>query len=158
MGKPAYLRCLGKPALLDAGGTPIRLRTQKQLALLIYLVLEGRTPVRRDRLADLLWSNVGLKEARHSMGTAVWGLRNRVGPKAFPGDAYTLRTTVQLECDLDRLQRGEVLETEYLPALEVDAFLEEFDIPDAPSFNHWRDQQRARLWPSIESEIGRAHV
>ncbi len=155
MGNPTYLRCLGQPALLDASGTPVRLRTQKQLALLIYLVLEGRSPVRRERLADLLWPNVGLKEARHSMGTALWGLRNRVGPKAFPGNAYTLRTTVQLECDLDRLQRGEVLETEDLPALEVDAFLEDFDIPDAPNFNHWRDQQRARLWPSIEAALVR---
>jgi DNA-binding SARP family transcriptional activator len=155
MGNPAYLRCLGQPALLDASGTPIRLRTQKQLALLIYLVLEGRTPVRRDRLADLLWSNVGIKEARHSMGTALWGLRNRVGPKAFPGNAYTLRTTVQLDCDLDRLRRGEVLETEFLPALEVDAFLEDFEIPDAPPFNHWRDQQRARLWPAIEAALVR---
>ncbi|MEZ4411572.1 MAG: AAA family ATPase [Gemmatimonadales bacterium] len=155
MGKPAYLRCLGQPALLDASGTPIRLRTQKQLALLIYLVLEGRAPVRRERLADLLWSGVGMKEARHSMGTAIWGLRNRIGPKAFPGDAYTIRTTVQLDCDLDRLQRGEVLETEFLPALEVDAFLEEFEIPDAPSFNHWRDQQRTRLWPMIEAALVR---
>lgn len=155
MGQPAYLRCLGHPVLLDESGTSVRLRTQKQLALLIYLVLEGRAPVRRERLADLLWSGVGMKEARHSMGTAIWGLRNRVGPKAFPGDAHTLRTTVQLECDLDRLQRGEVLETEFLPALEVDAFLEEFEIPDAPAFNHWRDQQRTRLWPMIEAALVR---
>ncbi len=155
MGKPAYLRCLGHPALLDASGSPIRLRTQKQLALLIYLTMEGRAPIRRERLADLLWSNAGMNEARHSMGTAIWALRNRVGPKSFPGDTYTIRTTVQLECDLDRLQRGEVLATDLLPALEVDAFLEDFDVPDAPSFNHWRDQQRARLWPSIEAALVR---
>jgi len=155
MGKPAYLRCLGTPALLDEAGAPIRLRTQKQLALLIYLSIEGRAPVRRDRLADLLWSNVGLKEARHSMGTAVWGLRNRVAPRGFPGDAYTIRTTVALECDLDRLLRGDVLETDLVPALEVDAFLEDFELQDAPNFNHWRDQQRTRLWPSIEAALVR---
>lgn len=155
MGTPAYLRCLGHPALLDAGGTPVRLRTQKQLALLIYLVLEGRSPVRRDRLADLFWSNVGMKEARHSMGTAIWGLRHRVDPKGFPGNNQSIRTTVDLECDLDRLARGDVLSTEFVPSLELDGFLEDFEIPDAPAFNHWRDQQRARLWPSIEAGLVR---
>jgi DNA-binding SARP family transcriptional activator/tetratricopeptide (TPR) repeat protein len=155
MGTPAYLRCLGHPALLDAGGTPVRLRTQKQLALLIYLVIEGRSPVRRDRLADLFWSNVGMKEARHSMGTAIWGLRHRVDPKGFPGDQHSIRTTVELECDLDRLARGDVLPSEFAPALELDGFLEDFEIPDAPGFNHWRDQQRARLWPAIEAGLVR---
>ena len=155
MGIPASLRCLGHPALLDEGGVPIRLKSQKQLALLIYLVLEGRAGVRRDRLADLLWSTVGIKEARHSMGTAIWGLRHRVDPKGFPADHQSIRTTVALECDLDRLTRGEVLATDLVPALELDAFLEDFDVPDAPTFNHWRDQQRARLWPAIESALVR---
>jgi DNA-binding SARP family transcriptional activator/tetratricopeptide (TPR) repeat protein len=155
MGIPASLRCLGHPALLDEGGVPIRLKSQKQLALLIYLVLEGRAGVRRDRLADLLWSTVGIKEARHSMGTAIWGLRHRVDPKGFPADHQSIRTTVALECDLDRLTRGEVLATDLVPALELDAFLEDFDVPDAPTFNHWRDQQRARLWPTIESALVR---
>ena len=60
MGIPASLRCLGRPVLLDASGTPVRLKSQKQLALLIYLVIEGRAPLRRDRLADLLWSTSGI--------------------------------------------------------------------------------------------------
>ncbi len=155
MGLPASLRCLGRPALLDASGTPVRLRTQKQLALLIYLVIEGRAPIRRDRIADLLWSTSGISEARHSMGTAIWALRHRVDPKGFPGDHQSIRTTVELECDLDRLTRGDVLPTEFVPALELDGFLEEFEIPDAPGFNHWRDQQRARLWPAIEAGLVR---
>ncbi|HOX20319.1 MAG TPA: AAA family ATPase [Gemmatimonadales bacterium] len=155
MGIPASLRCLGRPVLLDASGTPVRLKSQKQLALLIYLVIEGRAPLRRDRLADLLWSTSGINEARHSMGTAIWGLRHRVDPKGFPGDHQSIRTTVELECDLHRLAKGDVLPTEFVPALELDGFLEEFEIPDAPGFNHWRDQQRARLWPAIEAGLVR---
>jgi len=155
MGLPTSLRCLGAPTLLDAGGAPVRLRTRKQLALLIYLVMEGRSPVPRDRIADLFWSNLGLGKARHSLGTAIWGLRNRVDPSGFPGNNQTIRTTVLLDTDLDRLARGEVLATDLLPALEVDAFLEEFELPDAPGFSHWRDSQRARLWPSIEAALVR---
>ena len=155
MALPASLRCLGYPALLDAADTPLRLRTQKQLALLIYLRIEGRTPVRRDRLADLLWPGVGITDSRHSMACAISALRNRVDPKGFPGDSQTVRMVADLPTDLERLQNGEVLSTQLVPALELDAFLEDFEIPDAPSFNHWRDQQRARLWPSIEAALVR---
>lgn len=155
MGVPTALRCLGSPTLLDAAGAPVRLKSQKQLALLIYLMLEGRTPVRRDRLADLLWSEVGLREARHSMGTALWGLKRRVSPTGFRGDRHTIWTTVELECDVDRLLRGEILATELAPALEVDAFLEEFEIADAPAFTLWREQKRVELWPKIEEALVR---
>jgi DNA-binding SARP family transcriptional activator len=155
MALPCSIRCLGRPALLDGLGAPIRLRTQKQLALLVYMAIEGRTPVRRDRLADLLWSNVGIREARHSMACAISALRSRVDPRGFPGDNQSLRMTADLFTDLERLERGEVLATDVLPALEVDAFLEDFEIPDAPAFNLWRDQQRARLWPLIEAALVR---
>lgn len=155
MGIPTALHCLGHPALLDAGGSPVRLKSQKQLALLVYLMLEGRTPVRRERLADLFWPGAGAHEARHSLGTAIWGLRSRVSPGGFPGDHRTIRTTVELECDLARLERGDVLATDLVPALDVDAFLEDFELPDAPGFNHWRDAQRARLWPAVEAALVR---
>jgi DNA-binding SARP family transcriptional activator/tetratricopeptide (TPR) repeat protein len=155
MGLPCSIRCLGRPALLDGFGAPIRLRTQKQLALLVYLALEGRTPVRRDRLADLLWPGVAIREGRHSMACAISALRNRVDPEGFPGDNQSVRMTAELRIDLERLERGDVLATDLLPSLEVDAFLEDFEIPDAPAFNHWRDQQRARLWPAIEDALVR---
>jgi DNA-binding SARP family transcriptional activator/type II secretory pathway predicted ATPase ExeA len=140
---------------LDGAGTPIRLKTQKQLGLLVYLAIEGRVPVRRDRLADLLWSGAGMREARHSMATSISALRRHVDRRGFPSDSQTLHMTAELRTDLERLERGEVLATDLVPALEVDAFLEEFEIPDAPAFNHWRDRQRTRLWPAIEAALVR---
>jgi len=140
MPLPCSIRCLGRPA---------------QLALLVYMAIEGRTSVRRDRLADLLWPGVAMREARHSMACAISALRRRVDPNGFPGDNHCLRMTAELPTDLERLERGDVLATDLLPALEVDAFLEDFEIADAPAFNHWRDQQRARLWPLIEAALVR---
>ena len=45
-----YLRCLGQPALFSPAGEPIRFRTKKHLALLVYLAIENRQVHRRDRL------------------------------------------------------------------------------------------------------------
>ena len=70
MESQRYLRCLGQPALFTATGEPIRFRTRKHLALLVYLAVEQRTQ-RRDRLAELLWPRVSATEARHSLATAL---------------------------------------------------------------------------------------
>ncbi|HSB52978.1 MAG TPA: hypothetical protein VLD58_01420, partial [Gemmatimonadales bacterium] len=74
-----YLRCLGQPALFGPAGEPIRFRTKKHLALLVYLAVEGRRSHRRDRLAELFWPKVPLAEARHSLATALSVLRARLG-------------------------------------------------------------------------------
>lgn len=58
-----YLRCLGQPALFAPSGEPVRFRTKKHLALLIYLAVENK-PQRRERIAELLWPKVSLSEAR----------------------------------------------------------------------------------------------
>lgn len=155
MSLPHTLRCLGRPALLGADGAPIHMKSRKQLAVLIYLATDGREAVRRDYLADLLWPGVPEQKARHSLGVALTGLRHRVDPRGFPADHTHVRMTAELEVDLDRLDRDEVLATDLLPALELDAFLEDFEIDDAPGFNHWREGQRARLWPFIEAALVR---
>ena len=55
MESPRYLRCLGLPGLFTPGGDPVRFRTKKHLALLVYLGVEGRRFHNRDHLAELLW-------------------------------------------------------------------------------------------------------
>ena len=47
MSPRRYLRCLGQPALFAPTGEPIRFRTRKHLALLVYLAIEGNQPQRR---------------------------------------------------------------------------------------------------------------
>ncbi len=149
-----YLRCLGQPALFAATGEPIRFRTRKHLALLVYLAVDGRRVHPRDRLAELLWPTGSRAEARHSLATALSILRPRVGPGVLETDrerVVLLPDTVAL--DLDRLLVGDILGSDVGGPLEVAAFLDGFDIPDSSEFTVWKDRQQARLLPAIKDAL-----
>jgi DNA-binding SARP family transcriptional activator len=148
MESQRYLRCLGQPALFTATGEPIRFRTRKHLALLVYLAVEARSH-RRDRLAELLWPKVSASEARHSLATALSTLRPRLGLEGLESGRDHVRLAPgRVVLDLERLQSGDVLGSEVTGPLEVAAFLEGFDIIDSAEFTHWKDRQQARLLPS----------
>ncbi|MGI9040451.1 MAG: ATP-binding protein [Gemmatimonadales bacterium] len=55
--------------------------------------------------------------------------------------------------DLDRLAAGDVLGSEITQPLEVAAFLDGFEIPDATEFMMWKDRQQARLLPIIKDAL-----
>ncbi len=145
-----FLRTLGPPALLGPAGDPVRFRVKKHLALLAYLAVEPTTPHRRDALADFLWPQATASEGRHSLATALSVLRARLGRAAFDTTRDTIRFTgVGLELDLTRLASGDVLGADVRPPLEVGAFLDGLDIPDADEFLRWKERHQARLLPSI---------
>ena len=151
-----YLRCLGIAELRSPSGGPVKFRTRKPLALLFYLAVEPRQPHRRDRLADLLWPKASVLEGRHSVATALSVLRGKLGHEAFEATRDLVRFTfAELDLDLDRLATGDVLGDEFTPALDVGGFLEDFEIADAPEFQLWRDQQRARRFPEIRDAFVR---
>ena len=149
-----HFRCLGHPALFAPNGDLIRFRTKKHLALLAYLALEHSRTHRRDRLAEFLWPRAGIAEARHSLATALSVLRSRLGPDALETsrDYVTLRAN-RLTLDLDRLLANDILGSETTGMLEVAAFLDGFDILDAPEFAMWKDRQQARLLPLVKDAL-----
>ncbi len=150
MAPPYTLRCLGAVEFRSPGGDLVRFRTRKHLALLTYLAVEPRHPHRRDRLADLLWPHASASEARDSVATALSVLRGKLGPHAFEAGRDEVRFVFpDLELDLDRLTRGEVLGGEFTLPLEVGGFLDGLEILGAPDFMLWREQQRARWLPAI---------
>ncbi len=149
-----YLRCLGQPALFTASGEPIRFRTKKHLALLVFLAVDNRRAHRRDRVAEFLWPDASMAEARHSLATALSILRPRLGVHALE----TTREHVTLPSghvalDLDRLLVGDFLGEETSGPLEVAAFLDGFEIPGAREFSLWKDRQQARLLPAIKDAL-----
>src|SRR5665213_1991744 len=105
---PFRLSFLGPPELHSPDGDPIRFRTRKHFALLLFLAVEPPIPHRRTRLASLLWSGADSQESRHSLATALSLLRGRLGPDAFDtsrGGVRLVPGTVStdlhaLECDV----------------------------------------------------------
>ncbi|MEO8479661.1 MAG: AAA family ATPase, partial [Gemmatimonadota bacterium] len=147
---PWRLFCLGYPAFVGPDGEPIRLRTRKHLALLIYLAVEPPAPHRRDRLAALLWPRAGIDEGRHSLATALSVLRARLGGDAFETGRDTVRLRPgRVVTDVALLRSGDPLEGDIPAAL----FLEEFEIPHASDFGDWVDAERTRLLPLVHRQL-----
>jgi DNA-binding SARP family transcriptional activator len=138
---------------MTPAGRPVPFRTRKALGLLVFLAAEPR-PHPRDSLADLLWSRAAPAEARHSLANAISEVRRRLGKSAVEtiGDRVRLRTDL-VTLDLQRLASGDVLGNEVDGPLEVDGFLEGFDLPDAVGFAHWKEGQRAGLVPHIRDAL-----
>jgi DNA-binding SARP family transcriptional activator/tetratricopeptide (TPR) repeat protein len=153
MDSQRFLRCLGQPALYTSAGEPVRFRTRKHLALLVYLAVENRVH-RRDRLAELLWPHVSPTEARHSLATALSVLRPRVGIEALETNRDQVRLLPgSVRLDLERLEAGDVLGSELIAPLEVAPFLDGFDVSESAEFTHWKDRVQARLLPVIKDAL-----
>ena len=158
------LRLLGPPAA-RRGGTPLRLRTRKALALLSYLVAEGGTH-RRAELAALLWPESGEKKARTTLRSALADLRSALGSgdghllvdrdslrfDAEAGvdlDLNALRTAYELARDSTGTDRPDGEERRELAGrlregseAYLGEFLEGFYLDDAPEFDRWAGLER----------------
>jgi DNA-binding SARP family transcriptional activator len=149
---PAQLtiRLLGTPEALCAG-TPLLLHDQKARALLYYLAATGR-PRSRDYLASLLWSESLESNARHSLRSSLYHMRQALQARGA-GEALTAEgDTVFLKliedaCDITRfrglLERGSgdaadgVACLEQAVALYRGPLLQGFSVSDAPLFEEW---------------------
>ncbi|MFQ5705606.1 MAG: AAA family ATPase, partial [Gemmatimonadales bacterium] len=97
-----HLQLFGIPRLLDPGGAHVRLRTRKQLGLLVYLALEARNrPVGRDVLLELFWPDAAEGLARHSLSQALTAIRRELGAGAVTRAGELVRLLGPLTTDLD---------------------------------------------------------
>ena len=103
------LQVLGGFRLCDSAGKEITLPTRQDRALLAYLVLSTRRPV-RDSLATLLWESRELEQARHSLTGALRALRNALGDASglmiVPGSDPLICDFSSLEVDALLLKRA----------------------------------------------------
>lgn len=147
---PFRLTVLGPPELRSPSGDPVRFRTRKHFGLLLFLAVEPSVPHRRDRLATLLWPDVGVEEARHSLATALSVLRGKLGPGAFETSRDAVRLLLhQIVSDLDDLESAESPEDAAVPG----TFLEEFELAGAPDFQLWKDAEQARIRPLLHHHL-----
>ena len=142
MLRPHYFRLFGPPALIHRRRGELRFRTRKQLALLAYLVLEGRDrAVPRDQLVDLLWPTVSLERGRHSLSQALTAMRERLGANVVTRGGRTVSLLGELASELEVLAaNGEILQP-----IDLDRPLLGLEDAGGPGFGHWVDRARVRL-------------
>ncbi len=145
------LRTLGALEANSAGGTPLRsvLAQPRRLALLSYLALASpRGFHRRDTLFALFWPEHDTEHARHALRQSLYFLRHALGATAIisRGDEELAVAPDQLRCDAAEFERAiDEGRLEAALALYRGDLLPGFHISDAPDFERWLDQERARL-------------
>jgi DNA-binding SARP family transcriptional activator/TolB-like protein len=152
------------------GSNPAELRgvlTQPRLlALLSYLAIDRPSGFRRrDSLVTLLWPELGHQSARNALRQVVHRLRRALGENviASRGAEELAITDGQLWCDVaafeDALDAGNISDA---VALYRGDLLPGFFTSDAPEFERWLDEERARLrrraataaWLLVDRETG----
>ena len=149
------IRTLGPPQVW-LGAVPLTFRRRKSLALLVYLALTGRAHG-REVLASLFVDRASDAQAREQFRTSLTGLVEQVGPFLL-----VTRETIALDraqpwwLDADELQAATLgpsegdaaadpQRLERAVALYEGPFLSGFALHDAPLFEDWMQEQRARL-------------
>lgn len=143
------LSLLGGFALHGEDGRSLRLPTRKAEALLAYLALEGRRPVRRDHLAALLWSSADAAAALASLRQCLSLIGKSCGPGWVQGDGRELQlAAARFEVDVPAFESaaatddidtlaaaGAACRGELLTGLSL----------DEPAFDDWLQARRRRL-------------
>lgn len=113
-------------------------------ALLVYLACERRA-FSRDALAELLWPGRSREQSRAALRSAVHRLRRAIGPHLVTtrdgvglGPAATTDVAA-FEANLRGARHDDAL------ALYAGPFLDGFELPDAPAFDAWQEDERTRL-------------
>lgn len=143
------VRLFGSPEI-TCDGLPAAVDTRKAIALLSILAVEGR-PLRRDRLAAMLWAEASQDRARANLRRTLSALRGAIGEEGIMSD----REQIQLALPPERV---DVLQFETLavadPAAALALFrgdlLEGFSTSDAPEFEDWQRRQAERYRGSVD--------
>ncbi len=137
--------------LRDEDGRELRaiLAQPKRLALLAYLAAASPAgPQRRDTILGMFWPELDQDHARNALSKAVHFLRRSLGEAAISSrsaDELALDDTIVW---VDVRAFGTALEGDWIDeALELyrGDLLPSFFVQEAPSFEQWLEQERARL-------------
>src|SRR2546429_7696383 len=105
----AQLQVFGSPKLVRPGRSPVRFRTKRHLALLVYLNFEGRArAIPRDQLVELLWPEVPPAKGRHSLSQALLAIRSLLGSGAVTGREQDVHPLAEFPSERAVLRQGRV--------------------------------------------------
>jgi len=144
------------PPRVERDGRAIEFDTRKAIALLAFLILEGRTQS-RDRLATMLWPEADQDRARASLRRTLSPVRTALGEEVVKTD--TLRVEIAqgtLSVDVDRfrdLVRAGKLEDAV--SLYRGDFLVGFSLKDSPEFEDWQSARQSELRDELRGALAR---
>jgi DNA-binding SARP family transcriptional activator/predicted ATPase len=132
-------------AEIHIDGTPLLLHDQKARALVFYLAATGRA-FTRDHLASLLWSESPDQNARHSLRSSLYHLRQALqargvdAPLLIEGDLISFQPGEET-CDVLRFRRLLAANSERALIEAVSLYrsplLQGFTLTDASLFDEW---------------------
>lgn len=143
------LLTLGTLTLLDPTGRPAApiAKHPRKLAVLAVLAL-ARRPVSRDVLVEMFWGEQDERRARHSLSDALSAIRQVLGTTAVSARRDTVSLDADLPLTIDAIAFHAacgVTDWSRAVALYGGPFLDGVFIKDAPSFETWSANERARL-------------
>jgi DNA-binding SARP family transcriptional activator len=144
------------PPRVERDGRAIEFDTRKAIALLAYLILEGRTQS-RDQLAAMFWPDADQDRARASLRRTLSPVRTALGDDVLRTD--TLRVEVApgtLAVDVERFR--ELVRTgrlEDAASVYRGDFLAGFSLKDSPEFEDWQSARQGELRDELRGALGR---
>src|SRR6266487_4522631 len=146
------INILGVPEVL-VSGMPLALNHQKASALLFFLAATGKAHT-RDYLATLLWGETSASEARHSLRSSLYHLRQAVQTNQADellvsnGESLCLQPNTYT-CDVSEFYRLLAMNNEQslsqAVALYHGSLLQGFAVTQAPMFEEWMRTEETHL-------------
>jgi serine/threonine-protein kinase len=142
------LQVLGSPSVSRDGWQCCGAAGQrKSLALLALLAAAGRRGQSRDKVLAWLWPEIPIDKATHRLAQIIYSLRRDLAADdLFLGSTDLRLNPAVLTTDL--AEYGAALEAGDLSravAAYGGPFLDGFYLSDSPDFEHWVEEERARL-------------
>ena len=134
---------------LTRGSKPLALVSRtKRLAVFVFLALSRKSFQRRDILQAIFWPDSDQERARHSLNETLYLLRRELGPNVVVsrGADEIGIAPAGIWSDVNAFE--ELLAArDYAHALALyrGDLLPGFFLSDAPEFEHWLEEERARL-------------
>lgn len=155
---PLTVRTLGVPEVRYRD-KPLKFRSRKALALLIYLAVEAGAHS-REKLIDLFWPSSDARQGRVSLRTALSQVRQALRVTGSAGivstnDLVRLDHELPLQLDLNLIANAlltEATAADWQTAVNANQgqFLEGFSLSDAPGFDEWESYQHQRWHNQME--------
>lgn len=147
------LRAFGGLSVEAADGVPLPdfSAQRKALALLALLAKSGTQGLARDKVLAFLWPESDTDQARNALYNLLFRLRRALSAEAIIGTAELRLDFSHISSDVAEFEQAIAASAfETAARLYVGPFLDGFYLKEAPEFERWSTDERARL--------GRAYV